>query len=175
MRSGVYHGSRMTSVFSTLWTWFLALRALVQLWTQNSRTDKTLFTQNKSMQRKSKSKPQVWGYAPPDTTRRRRPTIPPHPDARRLTLRRNWRPWGLWLLYSKSLNCNLGIFDLLSNKTSISPLFHWRGHISRRMATSDWAGISLILFANLPAFDIPPFPIELAPSSTRSCLTYKEG
>ena len=26
---------------------------------------------------------------PPDTTRRRRPTIPPHPDARRLTLRRN--------------------------------------------------------------------------------------
>jgi hypothetical protein len=26
---------------------------------------------------------------PPDTTRRRHPTIPPHPDARRLTLRRN--------------------------------------------------------------------------------------
>jgi hypothetical protein len=40
-------------------------------------------------------------------------------------------------LYSKSLNCNLGVFDLLSNKTSMSPLFHWRGHISRLMATSD--------------------------------------
>jgi hypothetical protein len=57
------------------------------------------------------------------------------------------------------------------NKTLTSPLLHWRDHISRLIATSDWARIYLSHFAYLPAFDIPPFPIELSPSSTRSCLT----
>jgi hypothetical protein len=33
--------------------------------------------------------------------------------------------------------------------------------------------VRLSLFDYLPAFDIPLFSIELAPSSTRSCLTYK--
>jgi len=45
-------------------------------------------------------------------------------------------------------------------------------HVLRPLALEP--EISLSLFAYLPAFYIAPFPIELAPSSKRSCLTYKE-
>ena len=44
-------------------------------------------------------------------------------------------------------------------------------HVLRPLALEP--EISLSLFAYLPAFDIAPFSIELAPSSTRSYLTYK--
>ena len=77
-------------------------------------------------------------------------------------------------LYSKSLNCNLGIFliffltRLRYRPFSIGEII---SHVLRPLALEP--EISLSLFACLPAFDCAPFSIELAPSSARSYLTYK--
>jgi hypothetical protein len=96
----------------------------------------------------------------PDPTRRRRPTIPPHPDAtRRLTLHdATGRPEPpiAPLFHSKSLNCNRWyLLDLLSNKSfDIAPFqsslrLHQQDPISHTRRVLTIASIS------------PPFPLSL--------------